>query len=60
MSEQQTEQGVEFMIQKVFVKDLSYESPNTPVIFTKNWQPEAQIDLNTNSTSWMTITTKLH
>jgi preprotein translocase subunit SecB len=41
--------GIEFFIQKVFTKDLSFESPNTPVIFTKPWKPETTVALNTAS-----------
>jgi len=39
-----------FAIQKVFVKDISFESPNTPNIFLeKDWQPD--VNLNLQSTS---------
>lgn len=36
-----------FAMEKVFVKDLSFESPNSPVIFTKEWRPKVKMDLNT-------------
>lgn len=37
-----------FTIQKLFVKDVSFESPNSPAIFTdQNWQPELNVQLNT-------------
>ncbi|WP_197466203.1 protein-export chaperone SecB, partial [Oleiphilus sp. HI0080] len=36
-----------FAMDKVYVKDLSFESPNSPVIFTKQWQPKVKMDLNT-------------
>lgn len=48
MSEQQQPQ-VNFLIQKVFVKDLSFEAPNTPSAFKMNWKPETNMELNTNS-----------
>lgn len=39
-----------FAIQKIFVKDMSFESPNTPNIFLeKDWQPD--VNLNLQSTS---------
>ncbi len=41
--------GVEFFIQKIFTKDLSFESPNTPAIFTKPWKPETNVAINTAS-----------
>lgn len=39
-----------FAMDKVYVKDLSFESPNSPVIFTKQWQPKVKMDLNTKHT----------
>jgi len=36
-----------FMIQKIYLKDLSFEAPNAPSIFTENWQPEANMEMNT-------------
>ena len=45
---QQT-QNVEFMIQNIFVKDLSFESPNVPAIFTKPWKGDANVAINTAS-----------
>ncbi len=36
-----------FEIQRIYTKDLSFESPNSPRVFLeKNWQPEMSIDLN--------------
>ena len=30
----------QFGIQKIYVKDLSFETPNSPNIFTDPWKPE--------------------
>jgi len=30
--------------QKVYLKDISFETPNTPRIFTKKWEPEIQVE----------------
>ncbi len=38
-----------FMIQKIFTSDMSWESPNTPDVFKKEWKPDANVELNTNS-----------
>ena len=38
-----------FGIQRVYLKDLSFESPGSPLIFAENWQPKAQLDLNTRT-----------
>ena len=32
-------------IQKVYLKDLSYEAPNTPQVFTEEWRPKVDIQL---------------
>lgn len=36
-----------FAIQRVFIKDLSFEGPNSPEIFQKEWAPELSVELNT-------------
>ncbi|NPA71289.1 MAG: protein-export chaperone SecB [Gammaproteobacteria bacterium] len=38
-----------FVIQKIYTKDISFESPNSPGIFTSEFQPELSIDLNVES-----------
>lgn len=38
-----------FDIQRVYIKDTSFESPNAPAIFRDEWQPEVNIDLQTKS-----------
>ncbi len=48
MSEKKAQEN-QFSIQKLFVKDISFESPGTPGVFGfKKWEP--QIDLNLNNT----------
>lgn len=37
----------EFGIQRIFIKDLSYEAPNTPALFKEEWVPK--IDFNLHS-----------
>lgn len=45
-----TEQAApQFEIQRIFIKDLSYESPNTPHTFTEEWKPEVSLNLETKS-----------
>ena len=41
----------QFMMQRIYTKDLSFESPGTPAIFKKQWQPKINVDLNTNSSA---------
>ncbi|MDX1452049.1 MAG: protein-export chaperone SecB [Oleiphilaceae bacterium] len=38
-----------FAMQRIYVKDISFESPNSPVVFQKNWKPEVKMDLNTKN-----------
>jgi preprotein translocase subunit SecB len=46
MTEQQQPQ---FGIQRIFTKDVSFESPNSPDIFRKEWKPQVKLDLNTQT-----------
>lgn len=41
-----------FKIQRIYLKDVSYESPQTPQLFISNtnWQPQVSLHLNTEST----------
>ena len=38
-----------FEIQRIFVKDISFEAPNTPHTFTEEWKPEVSLNLETKS-----------
>ena len=38
-----------FVIQKIFTKDVSFEAPNTPDVFKSNWQPDANVSVNTRA-----------
>jgi len=59
-----------FMIQKIYVKDISYEAPHTPDVFKTEWKPDVKMDLNNDSkklaegvyetTMKVTITTKIN
>ena len=42
-------QEPEFAIQRLYVKDLSLEAPNTPKIFLEEWKPELNMDLGTDA-----------
>jgi len=39
----------QFVMQRIYTKDLSFESPATPGVFKKQWQPKVNVDLNTKS-----------
>ena len=38
-----------FTIQRVYVKDVSFESPNAPQVFKKGWEPQVNLDMNTQA-----------
>ena len=45
-----TEQAQQqFTLQRIFLKDLSFESPGAPKVFTDEWKPSMNVDLNTRS-----------
>jgi len=46
MSEEQNVQP-QFSLQRIYIKDASMESPNSPQVFLKEWQPEINMDMNT-------------
>ena len=36
-------------IEKLYLKDASFESPNTPAMFQQTWKPEIELNINTRS-----------
>jgi len=38
----------QFAIQKIYTRDISFESPNSPAIFTEQLQPQISLELNSN------------
>jgi preprotein translocase subunit SecB len=44
---QQTTNERQFGVQRIYTKDLSFESPNAPEIFRTEWKPENELSLNT-------------
>lgn len=50
MTDQAQQPEVQFMIQRIYMKDMSFETPNTPAIFQQQWEPELNLDLNNSFT----------
>ncbi|AXF78188.1 protein-export chaperone SecB [Erwinia tracheiphila] len=48
MSEQNSTE-MSFQIQRIYTKDVSFEAPNAPQIFQKEWEPDVKLDLDTAS-----------
>ena len=47
---QANEPSREFALQRIYIKDVSFETPNSPTIFTAEWKPESNLNLNSNVT----------
>jgi len=38
----------QFAMQKIYVKDVSFETPNSPDVFTQEWKPDVNVQLDTS------------
>jgi len=47
MAEENTQEK-QFSIQKIYTKDISFETPNAPKIFTEKWEPSVDFNLGTH------------
>ena len=43
------QESAQFHIQRIYTKDISFETPNSPEIFKKEWKPEVKLDLDTRN-----------
>ncbi|NBA94131.1 protein-export chaperone SecB [Pseudomonas sp. R5(2019)] len=41
------ESAPQFSLQRIYVRDLSFEAPKSPAIFRQSWEPQVGLDLNT-------------
>ncbi|MFG6668097.1 protein-export chaperone SecB [Halomonas sp. HNIBRBA4712] len=41
---------LKFSLQRIYVKDISFEAPNSPAVFKQSFKPKVNLDLNTTST----------
>lgn len=39
----------QFVIQRIYLKDMSFESPNSPAIFGEEWDPDISLQMNTQA-----------
>lgn len=50
MTEQTNQQPeTNFAIQRIYAKDISFETPNSPILFSKEWKPEVNLEMNSSS-----------
>ncbi|MEC4749714.1 protein-export chaperone SecB [Methylomicrobium sp. Wu6] len=47
MAEEQQNVEKQFAIQKIYTKDISFETPNSPKIFMEKWEPIVDFNLST-------------
>jgi preprotein translocase subunit SecB len=40
----------QFAIQRLYCKDISFEAPGTPGIFTQNWEPDTNVQFSSAAT----------
>ncbi|GAB56908.1 preprotein translocase subunit SecB [Glaciecola punicea ACAM 611] len=45
----QQQQEVQFNVQRIYTKDISFETPNSPSAFQKEWKPEIKLDIDTRT-----------
>ena len=45
-SENDGDAAADFQIKKLYLKDISFESPNSPHVFTQEWKPNVDMQLN--------------
>ena len=40
---------IQFKLERIYVKDISFENPGAPECFLKKWSPEVKLDLQTKA-----------
>ena len=43
------QQEIQFNVQRIYTKDISFETPNSPTVFQKEWKPEIKLDIDTRT-----------
>lgn len=48
MTDQANQQAAQpqFQLQRIYLKDLSYEAPKTPQLFREQWKPDVNLEIN--------------
>ena len=50
-SQQNSPSQPQFAIQKIYVKDISFETPNSPEVFNQEWKPQVNVEIDTKGRS---------
>ncbi len=48
MAEENNTVEKQFSIQKIYTKDISFETPNSPKVFIEKWEPSVDFNLSTH------------
>lgn len=43
--------GPQFVIQRIYTKDVSFETPNSPACFIEKWEPSVNVEINSSATA---------
>ena len=46
-----TDTQTQFVLQKIYVKDLSFETPNSPQVFLEKWEPDISLQLGNKASA---------
>jgi len=49
MTDQNQQPERQLALQKLYLKDISFETPNSPAVFTMKWEPKVDFNLATNA-----------
>ncbi len=49
MAEETNQPERQFALQKIYVKDVSFETPHSPQVFTLKWEPKVEFNLASNA-----------
>ncbi len=41
--------GKQLLLQRIYLKDCSFEAPNSPQIFSGNWEPKVNLNISTDT-----------
>ena len=42
-------EGKQLLLQRIYLKDCSFEAPNSPQIFSGNWEPKVNLNISTDA-----------
>ena len=43
--------SAKLILERIYLKDASFESPNSPSVFETSWKPDLKVDINTKASS---------